>query len=78
MTYSIKPSLRPNDARQPVISRERAATSFVRRHAILTGDISSIRLVRVLQDAHTFEQEHEATTAFHHWADRRHLGRPTA
>jgi hypothetical protein len=78
MTYSITPALRPNDARQPVIYRERAATSFVRNHAILTGDISSIRLVRVLQDANTCEQEQKATTALHLWADRLHLGRPEA
>jgi len=78
MTYVITPALRPNDARQPVICRERAATSFVRSHAILAGDVSSIRLVRVLQDANTCERECEATTAFHLWADRLHLGRPTA
>jgi hypothetical protein len=78
MTYLITPALRPNDAQHPVISRERAATSFVRSHAILTGDISSIRLVRVLRDANTSELEYEATTAFHLWADRLHLGRPAA
>lgn len=76
MTYLITPALRPNDAQQAVIYRERAATSFVRNHAILTGDISSIRLVRVLQDANTCDLEQEATTAFHLWADRLHLGRP--
>lgn len=77
MNYSIQPALRPYDAGQPVITRARSATSFVRSHAINTGDISSIRLVRLLQDASTLEQKAAASTAFHYWADRLHLGRPS-
>jgi hypothetical protein len=78
MNYSIQPALRPYDAGLPVITRAHSATSFVRTHAINTGDISSIRLVRLLQDANTLEQKCEASTAFHRWADRLHLGLPAA
>jgi hypothetical protein len=78
MNYAILPALRPSDAGRPVICCAVDATSFVRTHAILTGDISSIRLVRVLQDANTSDQKSEATNAFHLWAHRLHLGLPTA
>ena len=43
------------------------AASIVRAHAIKTGDIASVRLVRVLKDAESPEQISSAISAFRKW-----------
>jgi hypothetical protein len=43
------------------------AVSIVRAHAIDTGDGVSIRLVRMLKNAETFDQVEAAATAFRIW-----------
>jgi hypothetical protein len=43
------------------------AASIVRTHAIKTGDIASVRLVRVLKDAESPEQISSAISAFRKW-----------
>ena len=43
------------------------AASIVRAHAIKTGNMSSVRLVRLLKDAETPEQISSAISAFRKW-----------
>lgn len=51
------------------------AASVVRRHAIETGDIASIRLVRVLKDATSPDEVGSAIAAFRKWTATVALGR---
>jgi hypothetical protein len=43
------------------------AASIVRAHAIKTGNMASVRLVRVLKDAESPEQISSAISAFRKW-----------
>ena len=43
------------------------AASIVRTHAIKTGNMASVRLVRVLKDAESPEQISSAISAFRKW-----------
>jgi hypothetical protein len=71
---SLNPALRLNRPGRPVIERMKEAIAVVRAHAIETGDLTSIRLVRILRDATSPEEIAEAGAAFRAWAVDRRLG----
>jgi hypothetical protein len=71
---SLNPALQLNRPGRPVIERLRDAVAVVREHAIETGDLASIRLVRVLKNATSPDEVAQAGAAFRRWAMDRRLG----
>jgi hypothetical protein len=58
-----------------VVQRLKGAIALVRAHAIETGDLSSIRLIRIMKDATSSGEVAEAGAAFRAWASTRGLGK---
>jgi hypothetical protein len=71
---ALVPALRLNRPDRAVIQRLKDAVAVVRAHAIDTGDLSSIRLVRILKDATSPDEIAQAGEAFRAWALDRGLG----
>lgn len=71
---ALNPALRLNRPGRTVICRLHDAIAVVRAYAIETGDLSSIRLVRILKDATSPDEIAEAGEAFRAWALDRGLG----
>jgi hypothetical protein len=71
---ALVPAVKLNRPGRPVICRLSDAIAVVRAHAIETGDLSSIRLVRLLKDATSPGEIAEAGEAFRAWALDRGLG----
>jgi hypothetical protein len=70
VSYSIKPALHTSGGARTLIVCAGDAASIVQKHAIETGDVSRITLVRLFKDACTFQQRTDAAGAFHLWAAR--------
>jgi hypothetical protein len=68
------PALKLNRPDRAVICRLTDAIAVVRAHAIETGELSSIRLVRLMKDATSPDEVLEAGEAFRAWALARGLG----
>jgi hypothetical protein len=71
---ALVPALKLNRPGRAVICRLTDAVAVVRAHAIETGDLSSIRLVRILKDATSPGEIAGAGEAFRAWALERGLG----
>jgi hypothetical protein len=72
---ALVPAVKLNCPDRIVVQRLKDAIALVRAHAIETGDLSSIRLVRIMKDATSSNEVAEAGAAFRAWALTRGLGK---
>lgn len=72
---ALIPAVKLNCPGRAVIQRLNEAIALVRAHAIETGDLTSVRLVRMLKDATSPDEIAEAGETFRAWAVERGLGK---
>jgi hypothetical protein len=72
---ALIPAVKLNCPDRGAVQRLKDTIALVRAHAIETGDLSSIRLVRVMKDATSSDEVAEADAAFRAWASTRGLGK---